>query len=290
VRLPSYAKINLCLHVLRKREDNYHEIETVFQQIDIRDEITLQPRQDDLQLFCDHPNVPTDDRNLCLKAAKLLQQRCHTKLGCSIYLHKQIPIASGLGGGSSNAAVTLMGLNVLWELGLTKRDLFKISTEIGSDVPFFIEGGTALGTGRGELITCLKTKFKYWVVIISPSIEISSKWAYQSSNFNLTNTEKNCKLSTLKKSQSLPNRWQINFHNDLESLVFEKFRKLKTIRDQLEQQGAVFALMSGSGPCIFGLFHSQEEALHIKKSMGSDLKSFVVKPIKWGYAELIDQI
>ena len=286
VRLPSFAKINLCLHVLRKRGDGYHDIETVFQQVSLNDEIILQPSKEGIQLFCAHPDVPNDESNLCFKAALLLQRYNKNNSGCSIRVSKQIPVAAGLGGGSSNAAVTLLGLNVLWSLGLSKSELVSLSTEIGSDVPFFIEGGKALGTGRGEKITLLQTPSEFWCVITSPPLKISSKWAYQSANFSLTNKKKSCKLLSLKESQTPPEHWNTEFYNDLESIVFNSFPQLKWIRDQLEAGGAFLARMSGSGPCIFGLFHSLNKAQEVKKRFDSQCQVRIVRPIKWGYDEL----
>lgn len=283
MQLPSFAKINLCLHVLGRREDGFHEIETIFQQVSLSDEITFQPKQEGVELACDHPDVPTDERNLCIKAANLLQCKSGKRLGCTIDLKKQIPVSAGLGGGSSNAATTLLGLNILWNLGFSKSELVNISSEIGSDVPFFIEGGMAIGTGRGEVLKPLSTQHEYWCLIISPSIRISSKWAYQTSNFNLTKKKKNCKLYSLQKSQMPFNQWNWEFHNDLEPVVFTFYPQLKKIKDRLEAGGAFLTRMTGSGSSIFGLFQSQDKAEEMNRRFDSRYKVYIVKPIKWGY-------
>ena len=290
IKLLSFAKINLYLRVIGKRPDGYHEIETLFQQVDLNDKIILEKCNKGIKIICKNPYVPDDENNLCYKAAKSLEEAAGKTFGCKIYIHKKIPIAAGLGGGSSNAAVTLLGLNYLWNLNFDKKNLLNIANAIGSDVPFFIEGGSATGRGRGEILTPVNLDQNYWCAIASFPIKISSRWAYQISNFNLTNTKKSTTLLSFKKTVTPLKYWNDNFKNDLEKVVFNHYHLLKQTRDQLEEMGAFFARMSGSGSCIFGLFENFDKAQRAQELLKHKIKVNIVKPIHWGFENLNKEI
>ncbi len=164
--LPSFAKLNLLLRVIGKREDGFHELFTIFQTVSLQDTIRF-AHSDKLELGCDDPAIPTDDRNLILRAANALREFADVEKGADIYLEKQIPSPGGLGGGSSNAAVALIGLSRLWELDIAANDLQAISARLGSDVPFFLHGGTAIGTGRGELIEPIDDISEQFLLIVA---------------------------------------------------------------------------------------------------------------------------
>jgi 4-diphosphocytidyl-2-C-methyl-D-erythritol kinase len=177
--LTSYAKVNLGLHVLAKRADGFHDIETILQTIDLRDRIRITPLEEKrIEVRCDRPEVPSGPENLVHRAAQLILSEHEVPGGCRIEIDKRIPAGAGLGGGSGNAAVTLLGLNRLWDLNMSREDHLRMAARLGSDVPFFLEGGTALAEGRGERLTPLRLVPDFWLVLVKPAISISTAWAY----------------------------------------------------------------------------------------------------------------
>ncbi|MBI4811284.1 MAG: 4-(cytidine 5'-diphospho)-2-C-methyl-D-erythritol kinase [Ignavibacteriales bacterium] len=176
--LKAYAKINLGLRILRKRDDGYHDIDTVFHRVDLYDEIYLEPSST-IKVFSNESNLPTDEGNLCIRAAQLLREYSGIEKGVNISLTKNIPIGAGLGGGSSDAAATLIGLTKFWEVDVSQIDLYKLALQLGSDVPYFLKFGTAHATGRGEILDYFDINIPHWIVIVYPNIHISTAWAYQ---------------------------------------------------------------------------------------------------------------
>src|SRR5437867_6634005 len=174
----AYAKINLGLRILRKREDGYHEIETVFHRVNIFDEIRLSPSTG-ISLTCNDPDIPVNDDNLCMRAASALRDKYAVGKGVHIELKKTIPAGAGLGGGSSDAASTLLGLNQLWKLHLDRENLEPLALRIGSDIPYFLHEGSAYATGRGEKLEDIGIDIPCWIVLVYPKIQISTAWAYQ---------------------------------------------------------------------------------------------------------------
>ena len=172
LRLKSYAKINLGLEVLGQREDGYHELRTLFQTVDLADDVILRPRRGGVKVVCDHPLVPSDGTNLASRAADLLRGYAGVKHGVEIGIHKRIPIGGGLGGGSSNAAAVLMGLDKIWRLGLGPDGLHRLAVKLGADVPYFLVGGTALGLARGDEVYPLHRQLQAHVVIVDPGIHV----------------------------------------------------------------------------------------------------------------------
>ena len=177
MKLRAYAKINIGLNILGKRSDGYHDLETIFHEIDCFDEIEFE-QHDKVAMTADSILVPIDESNLCLSAANLLQKEKHVRPGVMIHLKKNIPIGAGLGGGSSDAAAVLCGLNHFWKLKLSNNQLRTLAAQIGSDVPFFIDGGTAYATGRGEILESFSLVLPFWIAVVTPLIRISTAWAY----------------------------------------------------------------------------------------------------------------
>ncbi len=270
--LPSYAKINLGLTLLKKRDDGYHNITTIFQQIDLHDTLSFRKTPSNISITSEGLNIPLDNNNLAYKTFQLFRKNQGIQEGIEIHIEKIIPIGGGLGGGSSNAAVTLLAANYLWKTNLSSKKLVTLAGEIGSDVPFFIRGNSALAKGRGEKLVELELPKDYWIVLICPGIEISTSWAYQHSKITLTKNKKIAKLNSLFKNWA-PHALRASLENDLEGVVFQGHPILKEIKEQLYQRGAFYASMSGSGSTIYGLFsdkkraESESQFFHIQNKM-----------------------
>ena len=257
----SFAKINIGLRIVAKRPDGFHDIETFFQQIDLHDTLNIEATLDgQIELAADR-DCPADQTNLAHRAAALLKSVIRREsLGCRINLKKQIPMGAGLGGGSSNAAAALVALNKLWGASLSAQELADCAARLGSDVPFFLRGGFALGKGRGEILTSLPHVIEYYGVLVYPNIHISTAWAYN--NFNLTLTKKN-KIATF--ISFIPHMmdtslWKKELKNDLASVVFAAYPEFSRILEKFYEHGAFYAQMSGSGSTLFGLFREKSQA------------------------------
>ena len=279
--LISCAKVNFGLRILRKRPDGFHDIETVLQTIDLWDTLTISLVQDrKILVHCDHQDVPADRENLAYEAARLLQRECKARQGCRIEINKKIPPGAGLGGGSSNAAVTLLGLNSLWELKLPKRKLLSLSAKLGSDVPFFIQGGTALARGRGEKLIPLRLVPDFWMVLIKPELSIATKWAYRQLKIPLTSNSSDVKLKSLQEISNLEQLLSF-LDNDLETAVGEVYPSLAEIKAEFLSKGAMGAAMSGSGSAMFGLVKTKTAAERLAESMSRPKwQIFVVRPVR----------
>ena len=256
--LPSFAKLNWQLCILGKREDGFHELFTVFQTISLIDTISFAQSRE-LILTCDDSSVPTDDRNLIIRAAKALQQRFGLEMGAAIHLEKRIPSPGGLGGGSSNAAVALIALNRLWELNASAANLQSVAAELGSDVPFFLSGGTAFGTGRGEIIEPVDDSNESYMLIVTPNISVSTKDAFERINpETLTNEGLNHILHVCRLEAESQDLHQTVLKNDFEASVFSAHPEIERVKQTLFKLGAANAAMSGSGASVFAIFDKQE--------------------------------
>jgi 4-diphosphocytidyl-2-C-methyl-D-erythritol kinase len=247
------AKINLSLDVLFKRPDGYHEVEMVMTTIDLADrlELSLLDR-DEIQIVSHNRFVPDDERNLAFQAAKLLKKRFGVKQGVRIGIEKNIPVAAGLAGGSSDAAAALRGLNKLWRLGLSLDELAEMSAEIGSDVPFCVYGGTALAKGRGEIITELPVPPTCWVILAKPFIGVSTADIYRRLGVSkVAHPDTKGMIDALYAK----NYEKICHHvgNVLEEVTLNLYPEVAHIKEQMKRFGADAALMSGSGPTVFSL-------------------------------------
>ncbi len=249
------AKINLSLDVLNKRPDGYHEVEMIMTTIDLADrlELTLE-ENDEIKIISLNRFVPDDQRNLAYQAARLLKDKFDVKKGVTIKIEKNIPVAAGLAGGSSDAAAVLRGLNKLWNLGLSIDTLAEIGAEIGSDVSFCVYGGTALATGRGEIIKELPAPPICWVVLAKPFIGVSTADIYKRLDVSKIKHPDTKKMIQSIYDGSYSYMCQ-NVGNVLEDVTLNLYSEVAQIKEQMKKFGADAVLMSGSGPTVFGLIH-----------------------------------
>jgi 4-diphosphocytidyl-2-C-methyl-D-erythritol kinase len=252
LKLPSFAKINWTLRILGKRRDGYHEVATVLQSISLCDEIVFAPREDQqISLSCDDPDIPVDETNLILKAVRALPR----VQGVDIKLAKKIPAKGGLGGGSSNAAITLVALNALWRLGLRERELRQIGSRLGADVPFFLSGGTARAAGIGSEVEAAPDVPRQYLIVVTPNASVSTATAYKLLKAPSLTTKDS--LSILASSFTEPfsgdsSQWPL--HNDFEGVIFEIEPEIRRVKLALLEAGARNALLAGSGSSVFGIF------------------------------------
>lgn len=256
--IKSPAKINLRLEVLARRSDGYHNIRSVMVPIDLSDVLHIALTDDDrIEVSCSRADLPVDDKNLAYRAGLLILQAIGKRRGFQIRIEKRIPVGAGLGGGSSNAASTLLGLNKLLGSHLTHSDLMKMATKLGADVPFFVLGRPALATGIGERLEELAGLPRFWFLLVYPGISVSTRWAYERLNLWLTNPRDHINMPAFSWDISNLGRF---LQNDLEKAVVEKHPILQWIKQRLLGVGAAASLMSGSGSTVYGLFSLREEA------------------------------
>lgn len=259
--IKSYAKINLSLDVIGKRDDGYHLLKMIMQSIDLSDDVTIEKSLDGIRISCDKEYVPTDSRNLAYKAAKLFFDDFKIKSnGVHIDIIKNIPVAAGLAGGSSNAAAVLKGMRNMYMPAVTDEELMKIGLKIGADVPYFICGGTALCEGVGEKITPLKSFNNQIVVLVKPSFGVSTKDVYE--RLEISKIYRHPDMRAILngiRDKSIKNVCR-NMKNILENVTLKKYPLIRKIKIQMIEEGACGALMSGSGPTVFALFKHQEQA------------------------------
>jgi 4-diphosphocytidyl-2-C-methyl-D-erythritol kinase len=271
------AKINLTLDVLAKRPDGYHEVEMVMTTVDLADRVDLTLRQDGaITLDCSASFVPDDIRNHAYKAAVLLRERYQVRQGVHVYIDKQIPVAAGLAGGSSDAAAALRGLNQLWNLGLSLDELAAIGAEIGSDVPFCVYGGTALAKGRGEQITHLPAPAPCWVILAKPPIGVSTADVY--GNLRVQDIARHPSTERMIKAIreqdfSLMCR---SMGNVLEEVTLAMHPQVRQIKELMAQSGADGVLMSGSGPTVFALVQKEAKVHRIYNALRGFVKDVFV--------------
>lgn len=261
ISLNAFAKINLGLDVVRKREDNYHEVRMIMQTIRLYDKLTIRTiPQDEIQLETNLSFLPTNENNLVYKAAQLFKERYQIKTGVHITLEKHIPVAAGLAGGSSDCAAALVGLNRLFYLNLTKQDLMEHGVTLGADVPYCIMRGTALSEGIGEILTSLPPIPDCFVLIAKPPIHVSTKFVYE--NLDIGGIKKHPDidgmLSSIKEGNLLgvANRLE----NVLETVTIPEYPVIGQLKQIMKDCNALNSLMSGSGPTVFGLFQEKEDA------------------------------
>ncbi len=254
----AYAKINLGLRILRKQGDGYHAIETLFHRINLSDILTFEEAKE-LSLTVSDQSLPADSTNLCLRAAELLQQKYGVSAGVHITLEKNIPVGAGLGGGSSDAASTLLALNEFWQLSLTETELFPLAVQLGSDVPYFLRSGSAYATGRGEILEYFTLELPYTVVLVYPRIHVDTAWAYKQYKQKVPRFAMGIKEFTIRQFSGGP-RNRLLFENDFEDLVISSFPVIGKVKQQLLNHGASVARLTGSGSSICGFFHSRMKA------------------------------
>ena len=265
--LPSYAKINWMLRILGKRDDGYHELFTIFQTVSLHDTISF-AEDDELSLTASIETLPTDDRNLVIKAAKALRNEAGINRGARMHLEKLIPSPGGLGGGSSNAATALIGLSRLWNIDPEPDVLTRLALELGSDVPFFLRGGTAVGTGRGETIEPADQTDENLMLIVTPDVSVSTAEAYGSLNAaSLTIPDSNRILRVCRLEAGSLDPHHSVLINDFERNIFALYPEIKRVKETLLGLGAVNAAMSGSGASVFAIFDKKETRQAAQKAL-----------------------
>jgi 4-diphosphocytidyl-2-C-methyl-D-erythritol kinase len=286
----SYAKINLYLDVLRRREDGYHNIETIFQTVSLHDELSF---ADDpsgrVTLTCSRPGLETGDTNLVRRAAALLRGHTGCARGAAIHLEKNIPVAAGLAGGSGNAAATLSGLNVLWKLGLSAAELGVLALQLGSDVPYCLRGGLMAGTLRGEETAPVEAPRSWWYVLAHPPIAVSTAAVY-----NHPLLEKNTEPLVDGRTASFRRAIGALAAGDMGTVVFNRMERpvfamhpvLAEVKARLLGAGCLAAAMSGSGPTLFGVCAGPEEARHAGERLGASCPCTVVEGVSRGLSVL----
>jgi len=277
IKLQAPAKINYLLEVLRKRPDNYHDLRMVMQRIALSDEIEISLSDTPgIRVYCDHADVPDGPANIAWRAADALLAMTSNSTGIDIFIVKKIPMAAGLGGGSSDAATVLMGLNDLLNLKLTDEKLMSVGVKLGADVPFFIFKKTALAEGIGDRLSAVEGLPPVWLVLVNPNIHVSTAWVYK----NLQLTKKVDADKLLKFSDRVEDVCSL-LSNDLESVTIGRFPVIREIKDALLANGAQGVLMSGSGPTVFGVFADEQLASVCQReiSRNSEWYSLVTRTI-----------
>lgn len=280
--LQANAKINLTLDVLYKRTDGFHQVEMVMQAIELADILSLEERRgNDISIKANIGYLPCDHRNLAYQAALLIKDTCQVKNGVSIFLKKNIPMSAGLAGGSTDAAGVLVGLNRLWNLGLSLGELEVLGAKLGSDVPFCLRGGTALATGRGEILESLPDLPTCYVVLAKPRFGVSTAWVYGHYNGSAVQVHPDTAGVELALKQGSLSQVVSRLSNVLESVTIPEHPQIKELKERMLQYGAMASLMSGSGPTVFGLSEDKDKVEYIAQKLRgqSDAEIITTKTI-----------
>lgn len=256
------AKINLTLDVLNRRQDGYHNVRMVMQQIELCDYIHLIPcpRQEGIRIACSHPGVPRDDNNIAYRAAQLVKDFFKIGEGIIIKIDKNIPVAAGLAGGSADAAAVIRGLNNLWGLGMDTDCMMELAAKLGADVPFCLLGGTALAEGIGEILTPVNAPAKLDFLLVKPGVPVSTAWVYK--NLDLGSIEERPDIEKMLQALNKGDKGEIasRLKNVLETVTASRYPEILAIKQSMIEMGALGAAMTGSGPTVFGIYRSREEA------------------------------
>lgn len=282
----AFAKINLGLDVIRRREDGYHEVKMIMQTISLYDVLRFTVLEEpDIIVTTDKEELPGDENNLIYKAAKLLRDTYHIEKGIKIELQKNIPMAAGMAGGSTDAAAVFHGMNEIFSLGLSLEEMCRIAVEIGADVPYCIQGGTALSEGIGEILTKLPDMPQCFLLIAKPDIDVSTRYVYE--NLHANRLEYHPDIDGMKEAllggslSGIVSRME----NVLETVTVQKYPVIEKIKVFMKENGAKNALMSGSGPTVFGVYGTKEQAecaYEALKREGLAKQVFVTIPVNMG--------
>ena len=278
ININSYAKVNIGLKILNKRSDGYHNISTVFQEIDLFDSITISKSDGPLKFSSNVEWLQNDQNNLCVIAYNYIKN-IYKIGGANIVLKKNISRGSGLGSGSSNAAATMKGLREIYNLEVADSELIKIGSKIGADVPFFINGSTQVGEGIGEKLTSIRSLMDAQYLIVTPDIPIDTEWAYSQFKNNLDNCSSPAKFSDSFRGKTINLDTLKFFENDFESVVFPTYPEIGAIKNKLIALGAKFASLSGSGSTVYGIF---DDDANIDKAFSHFFprhKTFIAHPV-----------
>ena len=260
MKMKAYAKVNISLDIVGKRDDGYHLLRMIMQNIDLYDEIIVEKNNKDIIIECNKNYVPTDSRNLAYKAAIAFKERYNIAEGVKIKIFKNIPVSAGLAGGSTDAATVLKIMNKLFELNASDEELMELGLKLGADVPYCIKGGTALCEGIGEIITPLNPFKNKIIVLVKPSFGVSTKEVYK--NFNMEKVKKHPETEELIKAMDEDNLRYVayNMKNLLENVTLKKHKVLIDLKEEMNKYGAINSMMSGSGPTVFAFFDDMLKA------------------------------
>lgn len=286
IKLKAYAKINLTLDVIGKRENGYHDVQMVMQQIDLHDIVTLETREGGISLESESEFLPKNDTNIAWRAAEAVSKHVGRELGVHIIIEKNIPVAAGLAGGSTDAAAVIRGLNIMYDLGLSLEEMMEIGVTIGADVPFCIMGGTALAEGIGEELSKIDLSKPFWIVLSKPSVGVSTKKIYEALNYKSIedHPETNSMIDAVKCGDISEISELLG--NVLEPVTLSLYPSVGVLKSKMKEYGASGTLMSGSGPSVFGLFKSYEKACTAAKRLKRVYKqTYVTKTIIGGYED-----
>lgn len=268
LEIKAYAKVNLGLDVVRKLENGYHEVRMVMQTVNIHDTLTLKKAEKGIVLTTDNEALPKDENNLVYRAARLLMEFCRIGEGVSIHLEKRIPMAAGMAGGSSDAAAVMKGMNKLFSLGLSEEELRRQGVKLGADIPYCIMGGTALAEGIGEKLTRLPAAPDCFLLVAKPDIDVSTKYVYE--NLNLSSIKRHPDIDGMVEAVRKGSLQGVieRMDNVLQSVTEKKYPVITGLKSFMEENGASKALMSGSGPTVFGVYEEEGKAMAAKEKLG----------------------
>lgn len=260
MRLEAHAKINLSLDIVGKREDGYHLLEMVMQEIELHDVVEVEKADKGITLSCSKEYIPCNSKNTAYKAAEMMIERFGIDGGVRISIEKNIPVAAGLAGGSTDAAAVIRGMNEVYGLGLSMKEMMDLGLKVGADVPYCLVGGTALCSGIGEVVKPLKPFSGVDILLVKPAFGVSTKDAYM--GFELDKVKRHVSTRRLISAMDMRNLDAVayNMRNLLENVTLRKHPILKTIKESLSEHGAIGTLMSGSGPTVYGIFSNAEDA------------------------------
>lgn len=291
--LPSFAKINLHLQVIGRRPDGFHDLCTVFQTISLHDSLVVSPA-DEIRMTCGDEKMPVGEQNLVVRAALALRENAGVSCGASIHLEKRIPAPGGLGGGSSNAAAALLALRRLWGLDMTIEELHAIAESLGSDVPFFLYGGTALGMGRGEIVEKIEDFEAECMLVVTPNVAVATREAFKRLGTSaLTKQESKRKLQICRFDLESADFKYTAFKNDFEISVFAAYPEVERVKNTLLDLGAERAMLSGSGGSVFAIFDKEETRQTALKALDNEVnwRKFAVATISRDeYREALEEV
>ena len=278
IKKKAHAKINLTLKITGRREDGYHELDMIFLELELSDDIEIKKTPEGIRLTCSDVSLPTDEGNLAYRAARLMMQEYGIGNGVDITIEKRIPAQAGLGGGSSNAACVLKCMNELFELNRSDEELEKLAVRLGADVPFFIKGGLARAKGIGEELEDLGVFPKWPILIVKPDISVSTPWAYRAfDEMKKTDAHVDPEAALMALRSGSIGKLAEVLGNDLEAPVIREFPVIGEIKKKMTDHGAAAAMMTGSGSAVFGLFDSMEKAAACAAAM--EEVSFITKGV-----------
>lgn len=259
-KIKAYGKINLGLDVIRKLESGYHEVRMVMQTVGIYDELTFEKIENGIEITTDTAELPTNENNLIYKAARLMKEKYHIQEGIHIHLQKNIPIAAGMAGGSTDAAATMKGISRMFGLDISLLELMKMGVEIGADVPYCVIGGTALAEGIGEKLTPLELAPECYVLVAKPDISVSTKYVYE--HLDMAAIEQHPDIDGMVEAIGIGSLQGIldRMENVLETVTIPAYPVIHELKQRMKELGAVNSLMSGSGPTVFGIFLEKRAA------------------------------